>query len=192
MSVITAIRRGSSGLINASVLLIILLIVFIVPAATAAPKELLSKIVIPSAEEAPQTTIPLELESFATSAALPGILVANFKYHPLLGYSPTPLYSQNGGVSWQPVQTTPWEGHSKVAVAPRGDSNAPVRLLAAVSSTDSAKVGVYRTGGYGKGWTFIPFGFLHPECTYGGFSEFVASPAGPKRLYLVNYCEQDI
>jgi photosystem II stability/assembly factor-like uncharacterized protein len=138
-------------------------------------------------QAAAQTTIPqAPVASLATSAALPNIMAVSFEHDPL------PLYSQDGGMTWQPVLSTPWNNDafisSAVAIAPTGNPQTPVRLLVAATSMDQSKIGVYRTGRYGLSWSFTHFDFPDPLCDPSRFVEFAASPADPDRIYLIWSC----
>lgn len=134
-----------------------------------------------------QMNVPIpSVASLATSTVLPDAYLAAF------GGTQTPLYSLDGGFSWHPVHTTPWEGSPgeplKVAIAPRSDPSAPVRFLVAASSGDQSRVGVYRTGDDGRTWAKTSFPHP-PTCTEPDtFQSLIASPADPTRLYLIKIC----
>jgi hypothetical protein len=103
-----------------------------------------------------------------------------------------PILSDDGGASWQMLETIPWQdgqfAPTLVALAPRGDSTFPTRLLVAVNGGD-ALMGIYRTGDTGKSWTH----FVPPLTCYLGeqyYQELKVSPADPTHLYLVVYCPE--
>lgn len=84
----------------------------------------------------------LHLDQLVTSAALPDVVFANVE--DLRG---RPIYSLNGGQTWQTFPTTPWPGDTfvynplKIAMAPRSKAAAsPIRFLVAKDRT------IYRTG----------------------------------------------
>jgi len=134
-----------------------------------------------------QMSIPIPaVSSIASSSALPDALFVAF------GSTSTPLYSLNGGITWQPVHSTPWADSTNaplgVAVAPRHNLAAPVRLIVAASSSAQSRVGLYRTGDNGQTWTKISL--PHPsQCNEPDeFTNLVASPADPSRLYVIKTC----
>ena len=128
------------------------------------------------------------IERLASSPALPNVLFAS------LQGSQIPVYSLNSGRSWQEVKTVPWlDGGTttplRVAIAPRGDPNAPVRLIVGVPDT-SDKAGIYRTGDDGESWAHFA---IPPEpesyCNEPRYVDFlITSVADPHRLYMSTYC----
>jgi photosystem II stability/assembly factor-like uncharacterized protein len=117
------------------------------------------------------------VDQLATSSALPNVIVAS------LPNSGQVRYSTNGGLNWLTLESLPaqvWE--SLIAIAPRGDPAAPVRVLMANSRT------VYRTGDYGITWTSCTFSRVSDDCGEDFFMDFVVSYADPNRLYLTQAC----
>lgn len=122
----------------------------------------------------------------ASSSALPDVLLISFKQ------SPTPLYSLNGGVNWQPVTTKPWlasfdpnnpNNHLHVAVVPR--PGMPPRLIVAYDGT------IYRTGDYGLTWAQATMPLWWGCDTLTESNDLVVSPADPIRLYLDQTCDHN-
>jgi hypothetical protein len=134
------------------------------------------------------TTFFSPLTAVTSSTTLPGVLVATVAQG-------SPLYSLNGGGSWQPVHTAPW-GNSAIsmAIVPRSVVTAPVRLLVAAStsgmSSDPSLFGVYRTTSFGQTWTKLTFPCAQSDWANG--LDLVASPADPNRLYLHRVCWENL
>jgi len=131
--------------------------------------------------------LPLKVTELATSPALSNVILTS------LSGSQIPIYSMHGGTHWKEVETAPWISPGttlplRVAIAPRTEPFARVRLIVAVPGDDPSKVGIYRTGDNGQTWAYspIPIDYRCNEPLY--FDDFVVSPADANRLYLTAYC----
>ena len=114
-------------------------------------------------------------QSLATSTGVPNAMAMAFDYFPL------PIYSTDGGKSWQPIHTIAWAepDHSyqsllDMTLAPRGDPGSPMRILV------SDYHGLYRSEDLGQVWTRQAH---PPESSFTDFDSIVPSPADPDRLY---------
>ena len=131
-------------------------------------------------------------------AGMANIIYASFGNSP--GKTTGPLYSLDGGLSWQKVMTAPWEFPNlfktqaqkiSVALSPRPGEAIPVRLITAASAWMNGPFhgDLYRSGDYGSTWAQLDFyqTFPAPSARWPElYFDLIASPVDPNRLYLVN------
>lgn len=128
--------------------------------------------------------IPL-ITQLATSAVLPNVIIANFTSS--TQWTP-PIYSLDGGFTWQEVATQPWSTSTiaQVAIAPRADSIFPVRLLVLVNGQASylgGGAGLYRSADFGQTWGRAEIGVFDEQGRMF-YNDLTASAVYPQRLYL--------
>ncbi|MBP1468960.1 exo-alpha-sialidase [Candidatus Chloroploca sp. M-50] len=115
----------------------------------------------------------LKIDQVATSSDLPNVIALNVSFQ---GSSLPPRLSTDGGSTWQVVPTMPASAISGIAIAPRQDPVAPVRILAYSGES------LYRTGDGGQTWAERDFGLDGPLHAF--ITGMVASPADGNRLYI--------
>jgi hypothetical protein len=123
-----------------------------------------------------------------TTSGVPDALYVAFASPP--GQSIWPLYSLDGGLSWQAVKSAPWVDPTpseyygqivSVALAPKV-GEVPIRLITTPSDIFNwYRIDVYRSGDYGASWAVFDF----PNGLIGGLL-LSTSPINPNRLSLLN------
>jgi photosystem II stability/assembly factor-like uncharacterized protein len=122
------------------------------------------------------TFVGPSIAQIVTSVGINNVIFAN------LEASTQPIYSLDGGATWQTVATAPWGEESIDTIAMvfkgTGDLTIPARLL-----VGSGRY-IYRSGAYGKGWSNRVM-----DCSSNLVSSrIIASPLDSTLLYLVLKC----
>lgn len=124
--------------------------------------------------------------SIATSKALPNTIVI------AVDDDPAPRITMDGGLHWQSVATTPWEGslppyspyfyYTSLGLSPREELSGRRILYARVNNT-------YRSGDLGASWSSETPHYNCPDfAIVTEFGELVQSPIVATTLYFIETC----
>jgi hypothetical protein len=148
------------------------------------------RVVIPNIDASLVTRVGVDL-ALASATTRPGALLAT------RGEDFNPIYSVDGGQSWQTLITMPFEIRAyapPIAIVPKDDPSQPLRfLLGNASATDDDVEGIYRSGDSGATWSrFIPID--DPRCSNNEFDvdAIFTSPADPMRVYALVHCTKTV
>jgi hypothetical protein len=142
--------------------------------------------------------------SLATSPAIPNMIIASF------AHDPVPVFTLDGGRSWQMVPSTTWirdaspyafpdrtfyqPVHVTAGITLRGAPGEGVRILVGASYSSLQPVplraGLYRSGDNGQSWanSMVDPPFDFGPCGAAEYLSFVTTPIAPSDLYVFLNC----